>query len=66
LLVATAILLAIGLVALANLRRNDVVGLEAALADGAAAPSMGALRDTLTGAAGRRAGPTDAGPKEER
>jgi hypothetical protein len=66
LLVATAILLAIGLVALANLRRNDVVGLEAALADGAATPSLGALRDTLTGAAGRPAAPTDAGPKEER
>jgi MFS family permease len=66
LLVATAILLAVGLVALANLRRNDVVGLEAALADGAATPSLGALRDTLTGAAGRPAAPTDAGPKEER
>ena len=52
LLVATAILLAIGLVTLANLRRNDVGGLEAALHNEAAAAPMDAFRDTSTGAAG--------------
>ena len=66
LLVATAILLAIGLVTLANLRRSDVVGLEAALHNGAAAAPMDAFRDTSTGAAGSRDGAAAAATKEDR
>lgn len=66
LLVATAILLAIGLVTLANLRRNDVAGLGAALQNGAAAAPIGAHRDASTGAAGNGDGSTAAATKEER
>jgi MFS family permease len=67
LLVATAILLTIGLVALFNLRRNDVVGMRAIPAGGATSAPIGPLRDTLlTGAAGRGAEPSAAAAKEER
>jgi MFS family permease len=65
LLVATAILLAIGLVALANLRRNDVAGLRTAMDDGDATLPLSAFRDTLTGAAGG-AGRSAAASKEDR
>lgn len=66
LLVATAILLAVGLVTLANLRRNDVGGLEAALHNGAAAAPMDASLDASTAAAGSRDGAAAAATKEER
>ncbi len=66
LLVATAILLAIGLVALLNLRRNDIVGLDAALQAAAVAPTIGALRDTLTGAPVAGAEPAASATKEKR
>jgi MFS family permease len=52
LLVATAILLAVGIATLVNLRRNDVAGLLAAPKDEAADAPIGAFRDTLSGAAG--------------
>jgi MFS family permease len=66
LVVATAILLAIGLVALANLRRNDVPALREALTDGAATAPLSALRSTLTGAAGKSPKTPTVGVKEER
>jgi MFS family permease len=65
LIVATGILLAIGLVALANLRRHDVAGLLTPR-DGPATAPLAALRDTLTGAAGSGAGSSVAIVKEDR
>jgi Arabinose efflux permease len=60
LLIATAILLVIGLVALTNLRRHDVAGLRGDAKDGSVIASIGSLRDTLDAAAGRGAGPSGA------
>ena len=60
LLMATAILLVIGLAALMNLRRHDVPGLRGDAKDGPVVASIGSLHDTLDGAAGRGAGPSGA------
>jgi len=60
LLMATAILLVIGLAALMNLRRHDVPGLRGDAKNGPVVASIGSLHDTLDGAAGRGAGPSGA------
>jgi len=56
LLMATAILLVIGLLALANLRRHDVAELRGDAKDGAVIASIGSLHDTRGDAAGLGAG----------
>jgi MFS family permease len=66
LLVATAILLTIGLVALANLRRQDVAGIRTAMAGAATTVPIGSLRDTLSGAAGGGGRRSAGEPKENR
>jgi MFS family permease len=66
LLLATALLLVVGLVALANLRGSDGAGLNDALRNGAAAPSLAASRARLAGVAGTLEPPADGSAEEKR
>jgi MFS family permease len=66
LLLATALLLVVGLVALANLRGSDGAGLNDALRNGAAAPSLAASRARLSGVAGTLELPVDDSTEEKR